>query len=63
MNDENLTKAKYGEWLASLFGACGIAMGLGIYFANYLIVLAPWLILAGIALHGWGMYKIREHNK
>lgn len=62
MNDEKLTTSTYGEWLASLLGACGIAIGLGVYLAEYLTSLAPWLILIGILLHGWGMYKMRQRN-
>lgn len=62
MNDRDLVKARYGEWLASLVGACGVTLGLGIYFAEYLGAAAPWLLLLGVALHGWGMYKIRQHN-
>ncbi len=62
MNDEKLTKARYSEWLASLLGACGIALGLGTLLADYLAPFAVWLILAGILLHGWGMYKMRQRN-
>jgi hypothetical protein len=62
-NTNDLTKAKYIEWLASLFGACGIALGLGVYFARVLSYYAPIFILLGIVLHAWGMYKIHQRNK
>lgn len=62
-NGNDLTKAKYVEWLASLFGACGIALGLGIVFSKYLSFIAPLLILLGIILHAWGMYRIHQRNK
>lgn len=58
----NIT-AKYGEWQASLFGACFIAFGLGVllsrYFDNFIWV----VILIGILLHGWGMSKVYKMNK
>jgi hypothetical protein len=60
---EKLTKAKYGEWQASLFGACLMALGLGVYFANYIAKFTPIIILIGVILHGWGMYKIHKRNK
>lgn len=60
---EKLTKAKYVEWQASLFGACFIAFGLGILFADLTRPFSWVIILIGIALHGWGMYKIHIRNK
>ncbi len=60
--DEKLTKAKYLEWQASLFGACGIAIALGVYFADFLRPYAPWLLIAGVIIHSWGMYKIHQRN-
>jgi uncharacterized membrane protein HdeD (DUF308 family) len=61
--ENNLTKAKYGEWQASLFGACGIALGLGVLFAPYLESWALWLIIIGVIMHGWGMYRIHKRNR
>ena len=63
MNNNDLTKAKYSEWLASLFGACGIALGIGVYFAKLLANLTPIIILLGIILHAWGMYRMHQRNK
>lgn len=60
---ENLRKAKYNEWLGSLLGACLIALGLGSLFAESLKPIVWWLIVAGVLLHGWGMYKIHQRNK
>lgn len=60
---DNLTKAKYIEWQASLFGACFIAFGLGIMLASYFSTFAFIIILVGIILHSWGMYKIQQRNK
>lgn len=60
---EKLTKAKYVEWQASLWGACAIAFGLGSLLTNYFGQLAIVLILIGIVLHGWGMYKIHKRNQ
>lgn len=60
--EEKLTKAKYLEWSASLFGACAVALGLGILFSSLLTPLVPWLIILGVILHSWGMYKIHVRN-
>lgn len=60
---EQLTKAKYTEWQASLFGACFIAFGLGVLFANFAQSFSLIIILIGIILHSWGMYKIHQRNK
>jgi len=60
--EEKLTKAKYLEWTASLFGACGVALGLGVIFSDYLVPLVPWLIILGAVLHSWGMFKIHRRN-
>jgi hypothetical protein len=60
---EKLTKAKYGEWQASLWGACFIAFGLGaLLYQFFPQMLLYVVILAGIILHSWGMYKIHQRN-
>jgi hypothetical protein len=59
----DLNKAKYIEWQASLWGACAIAFGLGTLLSDYFDKFAPALILIGIILHGWGMYKINKSNR
>lgn len=63
MEKEKLTKASYAEYQASLFGACGIALALGIFLADYLKSFAVWLLLLGIAVHSYGMYKVHQRNK
>jgi uncharacterized membrane protein HdeD (DUF308 family) len=60
--EEKFTKAKYGEWQASLFGACGIALGLGVLLAPYLHSWALLFITVGVIMHGWGMYQIHQRN-
>ena len=62
-NKEKLTKAKYAEWQASLFGACVIAFGLGVLLSEWFGSIAPVLILIGIVLHAWGMYKMNQRNE
>jgi hypothetical protein len=57
-----LTKAKYVEWQASLWGACFIAFGLGAFLANFAAPFAAIIILLGIPLHAWGMYRIHQRN-
>lgn len=61
--EEKLTKAKYLEWQASLFGACFVAFGLGAFLSNYLKAWIAPLIIIGVVIHGWGMYRIHKRNK
>lgn len=61
--NDNLTKAKYIEWQASLFGACFIAFGLGSLLTKYISEYALLVILIGILMHAWGMFKIHNRNK
>lgn len=60
--NEKLTKAKYIEWQASLWGACFIAFGLGALFNNFFSSWAPIIILVGVPLHAVGMYRIHKRN-
>lgn len=62
-NKDNLTKAKYIEWQASLFGACLIAFGLGAIMTTYVQKYTLWIILLGVIMHAWGMYKTHQRNK
>jgi membrane-bound metal-dependent hydrolase YbcI (DUF457 family) len=56
--DEQLTQMKYSEWLASLLGACLIALALGAWLHD-VIGAAIWVVLiAGVALHSLG--DVRE---
>jgi hypothetical protein len=63
MEKENLIKASYAEYQTTLFGACGIALSLGVFFADYLKLFAVWLLFFGIIIHSWGMYNVHERNK
>ena len=53
MKNEKLTKAKYIEFQAALFGACFIAFGLGIilisFFEKYALLII--LLLAVLYIH------------
>jgi hypothetical protein len=60
---EKLTKYAYLEWQGSLWGACFIAFGLGVLLSSYFGKFAIALILVGIILHSWGMFKIHQRNK
>lgn len=60
---EKLTKATYFEYEATVFGACGIALALGAVLAAYIRPFALILIVVGVILHAWGMYKIHQRNK
>jgi hypothetical protein len=60
---EKLTKANYSELVASILGACFIAFGAGILFADYLKLFSLPLILLGLFLHSWGMYRMHLRNR
>lgn len=55
-------RGTYSEWLSSLMGACMIAFGLGILFAESLRFLTWYLLIAGVVLHAWGMYRMNKRN-
>lgn len=61
--DSEFTKAKYSEWLGSLFGACLIAFGLGVWLYNTFQNLVWPIVVVGVMLHSWGMYKTYQRNK
>ncbi|CAN5395920.1 hypothetical protein BH09PAT4_BH09PAT4_00160 [soil metagenome] len=61
---ENLVVAKYGEWQASLWGACCIAFGFGVLLNEFFDGIWVWLIiLTGVVLHAWGMQRTNKRNK
>jgi hypothetical protein len=63
MKGHDITKAKYSEWLGSLFGACFIAFALGVWLSD---IFNGWvwpILIVGILLHSWGMYKTYQRNK
>jgi hypothetical protein len=62
-NEEKMVRAKYGEWQASLFGACFIAFGLGVLLHRFIGNFAWLVIILGVLLHSWGMKKTYERNK
>ena len=62
-NKDQLTQAKYGEWLASLFGACLVAIALGVWLNEAFGSLAWAILIVGVALHSWGMYATYQRNK
>lgn len=60
---QEYTKAKYSEWLASLFGACFIAFALGIWLHDMFKSFAWLILIIGVLLHVWGMAKTYSRNK
>lgn len=56
-------KAKYSVWQASLFGACAIALGIGVLLATYVSDTFAWLLIAiGVVVHGLGMYQMYKNK-
>lgn len=59
----DFTKMKYSEWLGSLLGACFIAFALGIWLHSTFKNIAWLIVVVGVLLHSWGMYKMYQGNK
>ena len=57
-----LTKAKLEE-LASTVGAGILGFGLGALLVNFIQQYTLWIILIGLIMHGWGMYRTHHQNK
>jgi UPF0716 family protein affecting phage T7 exclusion len=57
-----MRQMKYSEYLASIFGACFIDFALGIWLAGAIGWLATPAFVLGLAVHGWGMYKVQNRN-
>jgi hypothetical protein len=51
------------EYQASLLGACVLFLGLGALAAPYLRDVSEILVIFGVGVHGWGMYRIRRRNR
>lgn len=54
---------EYSEWQASLFGACLIAVVLGFWLSDYLRPYLVLILIFGVVMHSWGMYRIHQRNK
>jgi hypothetical protein len=39
-----------------------LRFGLGALFAHSVESYAPWILLAGLIIHAWGMDKIHQRN-
>ena len=60
---QEYTKAKYSEWLGSLFGASFIAFALGVWLHDTFKAFVWVILIVGLLLHSWGMYKTYQRNK
>jgi hypothetical protein len=60
---EPLRRATLLELEASGLGAGMLGFGLGARLAHSVESYAPWILLAGRIIHGWGMYSIHQRNK
>lgn len=60
--EKQYNKGTYSEWLSSLFGACMVAFGLGILLSEPMQFITWYIIIAGVILHGWGMYRMNKRN-
>jgi hypothetical protein len=60
---DGLYQARYVEFLADLIGACLISLAVGAWFASSLSSWAPLLLVLGVPLHSWGMFRIHRRNR
>jgi len=63
MSEGKLQRAKASEFRASALGAGIAGFGLGVLLAEYFQPFGVLITLAGLTVHGWGMYKIRVRNR
>ena len=61
--NRDLKRAKSSELRASAIGAGVAGFGIGVVAAEYFPPFGILAILAGFALHGWGMYRIYIRNR
>ncbi len=59
---EKLTKTKVAE-IASTLGAGILGFGMGALLGDYIQQYSFWIILIGLIMHGWGMYKTHQNKK
>jgi hypothetical protein len=55
-------RAGYWEWEASLFGALLVAIAAGALAATVFAPIAAAMILVGVPLHAWGMFRVYRRN-
>lgn len=60
---KELQKVKYSESLASIFGASFIAFALGVWLSMLFSDFVWPILVIGLLLHSWGMYKTYQRNK
>lgn len=61
--DSNIRRATVFEFQGSLIGACVLSFALGALLTEYVSrSIAYGILLAGVVMHGWGMYRIRRRN-
>ena len=58
-----IQEAKYGEWLASILGACLVAGAIGAMLPKQSNFLVASVLTAGSLLHLWGMIRIHIRNQ
>ena len=59
-----LISAKYSVWQSSLFGASAIAFGVGVILSDKINITAAWaIIVIGVFIHSWGMYKMYKRKR
>ncbi len=60
---ERMVRPSSAEYQASLYGAVIGSLGVGTVLAQYLQGFAWWLVLVGVILHGWGMYRVYRRKE
>ncbi len=63
MEEKNLVKATPLENQASIFGAGFIGFGLGVLLATFVGKWGVAVMLLGIVMHAWGMFKTHRRSR
>ena len=54
--------ARYWDLEASFFGALFVAFAAGAFASTWVMPIAAWLVVIGLPLHAWGMFRVYRQN-
>lgn len=63
LNLEKLSAAELVQFQASMLGVGIVGMGLGLMLSKFLASYAFLIMVLGLLMHSWGMYKMHQNDK